>query len=139
MLGGFLELTHPLEVTDGRRHVFDADAQKGRHRDTKQLRELLKCLNFGKLAFLEAVEGRPGDADAFRDFVRAQPGAEPKCTQPVCDLFVTDGQFSTCRSAAFPCAFYDASRGSEATSCKDTLKLLRTSPSIYANPVPILE
>ena len=91
VLGGFLDLPHALEITHRGSDVFDADAEQGRHRDLKQLGELLQGLDLGHLALLEAVERSARNAELLRDLLRGQSGAEAERFEPMADIVEADG------------------------------------------------
>ncbi len=86
VLGGLLDLAHALEIGDGGGDVLDADAEQRRQRDVEQLGEFFERVDLDQLAFLEAVERGARDADAVRDFLGGESGAEPERLQPVADI-----------------------------------------------------
>ena len=77
VLGGFLDLSHALEIAHRRGDIFDTDAEQGRHRHRQQIGELLERLDLGELALLEAVERGARNAEPAGDLVGAD-SPEPR-------------------------------------------------------------
>ncbi len=91
VLGGFLDLPHALEITDGGSDVFDADTEQRRHRHRQELRQLLQRLDLRQLALLEAVERGARDPEPARDLVGAEPRSQAKGLQAVADIVEANG------------------------------------------------
>src|SRR5262249_34493279 len=91
VLAGLLDLPHAFEIAHRGGDVFDADAQQGRHRHRKQLREFFQRLDLRQLTLLEAIKRGARNAEPGGDLVGAQPGAEAKGFEAVADIVESDG------------------------------------------------
>src|SRR5262249_26144735 len=91
VVGAFLDLAHALEIAQGGRDVFDADAEQRWNRDGQQLGELLQRLDFRDLALLKTIKRGARYAELAGNLVGAQAGAEPERLETVADVVEANG------------------------------------------------
>ena len=86
LVGGFLDLPHPLEIADRAVVVFDPDAQQRQRRDFQQFGQPLDGVELDDLAFFIAIQGGAGDAQPGGDLLGAQAGFETIGPKLLADL-----------------------------------------------------
>ena len=86
LIGGFLDLAHPLEIPDRAVVVLDADPQQGQRRDFQQLGEALDGIKLDHLTLFIAVERGTRHPKPGGDFFGTQARLQAVCPKLLADL-----------------------------------------------------
>src|SRR5580658_4221333 len=81
-----LELAHPVEVANGGRVVFDADAEQRRQRCPQFGSHLLERLDFDQSAALDAINRGTRDAELLGQFIGGLSPPDPVRLEAAADF-----------------------------------------------------